>query len=50
MDMTKYTAGFARLDITPFLGMAMAGSWNARGVLLPSVTARSLLCCWWRIW
>ena len=32
MDMTKYTAGFARLDITPFLGMAMAGSWNARGV------------------
>lgn len=32
MDMTRYTAGFARLDITPFLGVPMAGSWNARGV------------------
>ena len=38
MDMTQFTAGFARLDITPFLGVEMAGSWNgraARGVLDP---------------
>lgn len=32
MNMTKFTAGFARLDITPFLGIAMGGSWKARGV------------------
>lgn len=32
MDMTNFTAGFARLDITPFFGVAMGGSWNARGV------------------
>ena len=32
MDMTNFTAGFARLDITPFMGVEMAGSWNARGV------------------
>ena len=32
MDMKNCTAGFARLDITPFLGVAMAGSFTARGV------------------
>ncbi len=32
MDMTKFSAGFARLDITPFLGIPMAGSFTARGV------------------
>jgi len=32
MDMTNITAGFARLDITPFLGVPMAGSWQAREV------------------
>ena len=30
MDMTKFTAGFARLDITPPLGVALGGSWKAR--------------------
>ena len=32
MDMTQYSVGFARLDITPFLGVEMAGSWKTRGV------------------
>ncbi len=38
MDMTKYTAGFARLDITPPLGVYIGGGWQARhgqGVLDP---------------
>lgn len=38
MDMTNFSAGFARLDITPFLGVAMGGSWKPRqvqGVLDP---------------
>ena len=32
MDMTTCTAGFARLDITPFMGVPMGGSFIARGV------------------
>lgn len=38
IDMTNFTAGFSRLDITPFLGIPMGGSWKARcmqGVLDP---------------
>ena len=30
MDMTKYTVGFSRLDITPPMGLPLSGSWNAR--------------------
>jgi len=30
MDMTKYTAGFARLDVTPPLGVYIGGGWQAR--------------------
>ena len=30
MDMTNYSAGFARLDITPPMGVPLGGSWNAR--------------------
>ncbi len=32
MDLTKFTAGFARLDITPFLGTHMSGSMKKRNV------------------
>lgn len=38
MDMTKFTAGFGRLDITPPLGVYIGGGWQARygqGVLDP---------------
>lgn len=38
MDMKNYTAGFARLDMTPPLGINLSGSWAARkatGVLDP---------------
>ena len=38
MDMTNYTAGFARLDVTPPLGIPMRGSWqpkHAVGILDP---------------
>lgn len=38
MEMTNYTAGFGRLDITPPLGVYIGGGWNARygqGVLDP---------------
>ena len=30
MEMTNYTAGFSRLDITPPLGVYIGGGWNAR--------------------
>ncbi len=30
MDMTNYTVGFARLDITPPMGVPLGGSWEAR--------------------
>lgn len=38
MDLSHYAAGFARLDITPPLGIPLAGSWNpkpADGILDP---------------
>lgn len=38
MEMNTYSVGFARLDITPPLGLRLSGSWNARtakGVLDP---------------
>lgn len=38
MEKTNYTAGFARLDVTPPLGVYIGGGWNARygeGVLDP---------------
>ena len=38
MDLNHYAAGFARLDITPPLGIPLAGSWNpkpADGILDP---------------
>ena len=31
MEMKNYTVGFARLDITPPLGVTLSGSWDARG-------------------
>lgn len=30
MDMKNYSVGFARLDITPPMGVPLGGSWNAR--------------------
>ena len=38
MDMTNYTAGFSRLDVTPPLGIPMKGAWQPKaavGVLDP---------------